>query len=88
MKTSLQGLLVAAIVALLCGSAFAQAVNLMPGERRRSAEDREKDQQIERDYKAEMKKIPDQKASSDPWGNVRSSDTAAKPAPVRKPKQN
>jgi len=72
---------------LLTGSAFAQGINLAPGERPRSAEEREKDQQIEQNYRAEMKKIPDQKASSDPWGNVRSSDTT-KPAPaVKKPKQ-
>jgi len=76
-----------AMLLLLTGSAYAQAaINLAPGERRRTAEEREKDQQIEQDYKAEMKKIPDQKASSDPWGNVRSTDTT-KPAPVRKPKQ-
>jgi hypothetical protein len=88
MKISPQVLVTVAMVALSAGSAFAQGVNLLPSDRQRSSEDREKDRQIEREYKAEMKKIPDQKASSDPWGNVRSSDTPAKPAPARKPKQN
>jgi hypothetical protein len=38
----------------------------------------------ERAYKAGMSKIPDQKAKSDPWGNVRTTPptaTAQRPAP-------
>ena len=73
---------------MLSGSAYAQGVNML-NDQRRSEADREKDRQIEENYRAEMKKIPDQKAASDPWGSVRSSDTAQKSAPAaRKPKQN
>jgi hypothetical protein len=88
MRASLKALLAAVMVVLLTGSVFAQAVNLLRENRPRTADEIEKEQQIEKDYKAEMKKIPDQKASSDPWGNVRSSDTTAKPTTsARKPKQ-
>ena len=75
---------------MLAGTAYAQNVNVLRDERSRSAEDREKDRIIEEQYRAEMKKIPDQKGAADPWGTVRSSDTtkSAPAAPARKPKQN
>ncbi len=88
MRTSVRALLAAVMIVLLAGSAFAQSMNLLRDNRRRTADEIEKEQQIEKDYNAEMKKIPDQKPSSDPWGNVRSSDTTAKTTtPARKPKQ-
>jgi hypothetical protein len=37
-----------------------------------TVEKRAKDAQVEKDYKAALDKIPDQKANADPWGNVRS----------------
>ena len=83
-------LLAAMMVVSLAGTAYAQNVNVLRDERARSPEEREKDRLIEEQYKAEMKKIPDQKNSSDPWGTVRSTDTS-KQAPAttaRKPKQN
>ena len=50
----------------------------------KSPEEIEKQQKIESDYKATIKKIPDAKAN-DPWGNMRSADTAtsAKPAQIK-----
>ena len=76
---------------LLTGASFAQgSINIAPGDRQRTPDEREKDRQIEENYKKQMGKIPDQKASSDPWGAVRSTDTTQKSAPAaqRKPKQN
>jgi len=52
----------------------------------KSPEQIEKQKQIESDYKATLKKIPDAKAN-DPWGNMRSADTSsgaqAKPTPLK-----
>lgn len=36
----------------------------------------EKERAADKAYKESLKKIPDAKASSDPWGNTRSVDTA------------
>ena len=44
----------------------------------RTPEQRELDRQIELDYRAAMKKIPDRKGSNDPWKGIRST---ASPAP-------
>jgi hypothetical protein len=44
-------------------------INLMnEGSRRRTLEDVQDEQDREKAYKSGMKKIPDQKAKSDPWG--------------------
>jgi hypothetical protein len=84
----MKALYAAVVLLVLAGSAYAQgAINLAPGDRPRTAEEREKDRVAEEAYKAEMKKIPDQKASSDPWGNVRSTDTSKTAPAARKPKQ-
>jgi hypothetical protein len=48
----------------------------------------EKEQAAEKAYKESLKKIPDAKTSSDPWGSARSADapkTAAKAATAKKP---
>jgi hypothetical protein len=64
-------------VALLMGSASAQTPELhMPmGGDAKTMTNEEKEQQAEREreYKDAVKKIPDQKANTDPWGNVRNS---------------
>ena len=55
-------------------------------ENSKSPEEIEKQRQIEADYKATLKKIPDAKAN-DPWGNMRSSDTGSSAKPTQpKPK--
>ncbi len=52
----------------------------------KSPEQIEKQRQIDADYKATLKKIPDAKAN-DPWGNMRSADTGAPAKPTQlKPK--
>jgi hypothetical protein len=63
--------------ALLTGYAHAQSPELhMPmGGDAKQLTDEEKEQQAEREkaYKDAVKKIPDQKAKADPWGDVRNS---------------
>jgi hypothetical protein len=71
---------------LLSGSAFAQNP-LMPGihtqkeEKKLTPEERERQKQLDADYKAATNKIPDQKAA-DPWAIVR--PTPNDPAPKKK----
>jgi hypothetical protein len=73
-----------AALALLTGNASAQSP-LMPkislgGEKKRdlTPEEKERQKQLDTDYKAAIKKIPDQKAA-DPWASVRSTPTASAP---------
>jgi hypothetical protein len=77
----------AAVIALLAGPAHAQMpnVNLMPEVKSKTPEEKEQDAVRDKAYKESLKKIPDAKASSDPWGAVRSAD-APKAATPAKPK--
>lgn len=62
--------------AILTGSAAAQTPSLnMPMGNDKSLTDEEKAKQSEREreYKDAVRKIPDQKANTDPWGDVRNS---------------
>jgi hypothetical protein len=76
---------IAAAVVLLTAPAYAQApnINLMPELQSKSPEEKEQEVQQQKAYKESLKKIPDAKASSDPWGNVRSVDTPKATAPVK-----
>ena len=83
-------LLLSVTLPLLSGSAFAQIGGpssssgsnpLMPGlslgekeKKQQTPEEQEKQKQLDADYKAATKKIPDQK-STDPWGGVRPTPT-------------
>jgi hypothetical protein len=78
----------AGIIALVMGTALAQAPDTpaAPGipfkvMRDKAPDADEKAQAAERDYNAAMKKIPDKKASSDPWGDVRPPAPSAKNKP-------
>ena len=62
---------VAAILTLLTGTASAQGVNLLPGERRVTPEDAAREKALEGEYQSAVGKIPDKKAPADPWGTVR-----------------
>jgi hypothetical protein len=77
----------AALVALLTGPAYAQMpdINIIPEARSKTPEEIEQDNVREKAYKESLRKIPDAKASSDPWGSVRSADTpkAAKSTQVK-----
>jgi hypothetical protein len=74
----------AAILFLLASPAYAQAphLNLVPELTSRTPEEKEQDAIKDKAYRESLKKIPDAKGSSDPWGNMRSADTpktSAKP---------
>ncbi len=73
---------IALIVALLAGPAHAQSLgtSIIPDAPSKTPEQIEREQAIERDYKETLKKIPDGKASTDPWGNVRSAEPSRAPA--------
>ena len=64
----------AAVVVLLTAPAYAQNpnINLVPELQSKSPEEKEQDAIKEKAYKDSLRKIPDAKASSDPWGTVRS----------------
>ena len=64
----------AALLALLAVPAYAQSptVNLMPEVKTRTPEEKEQDAIADKAYRESLRKIPDAKASSDPWGTVRS----------------
>ena len=81
----------AAVAMLLTAPAYAQMqtpnINLMPEFQSKSPEEKEADAIKEKAYKDSLRKIPDAKASSDPWGAVRSTDTPkAAAAPAKKSK--
>jgi hypothetical protein len=76
----------AAVMVLLMAPAYAQTmpnVNLIPDAQSKSPEEKEQDAIKDRAYKESLKKIPDAKASSDPWGTVRSADTPKAAAPAK-----
>jgi hypothetical protein len=71
----------AALIVLLTGPAYAQSlpdINIIPEARGKTPEEIEQDKINEKAYKESLRKIPDAKVSSDPWGNVRGGD-APKP---------
>ena len=72
-----------ALTALLTGPAYAQSmpdINIIPEARSKTPEEIEQDKINEKAYKESLRKIPDAKASNDPWGTVRAPDAPAKPA--------
>ena len=81
--------LLGAAVALAAGPAAAQMqtpnINLLSDLPSKTPEEREQDAVKDKAYRESLKKIPDAKASNDPWGGVRSAD-APKAATPAKPK--
>jgi hypothetical protein len=69
---------VVVVVALVSGPAYAQMpnLNLMPEVRSKTPEEKAADEARDKAYRESLRKIPDAKGSSDPWGAVRSTDTA------------
>jgi hypothetical protein len=71
-----------AAIALLIGPAYMQLarpayaqmphVNMLPDVASKTPEEKEADQERDKAYKESLRKIPDAKVSTDPWGNVRS----------------
>jgi hypothetical protein len=75
----------AALAALLAGlsaPALAQSpnINLMPETASKTPEEKEADAAREKAYRESLRKIPDAKTATDPWGNVRAAET---PKPAR-----
>jgi len=72
----------AAVLALLMTPAYAQApnINLIPEMVSKTPEEKEADAVRDKAYKESLKKIPDAKGSSDPWGTVRSDAPAKTPS--------
>jgi len=86
-------LLLVVMIVLLGRPAYAQEgtphVNLMQEGPSKTPEEKEADEAREKAYKETLRKIPDAKAATDPWGGVRGSDTpkaAAKASTPAKPK--
>jgi hypothetical protein len=83
---------VVAVVVLLTGPAYAQSlpnINLMPEVKSKTAEEKEAEAERDKRYRDSLRKIPDAKASSDPWGNMRGADTprtSAKTSAPAKPR--
>jgi hypothetical protein len=77
----------AAVIALLTGPAYAQMqtpnINLIPELGSKTPEEKEQEAVRDKAYRESLKKIPDAKTSSDPWGNVRSVDTPKTSAPAK-----
>jgi len=69
----------AALLVLLTGPAYAQMpdINLIPEVRSKTPEEIERDKQLDKAYKDSLRKIPDAKASNDPWGNMRGAEAPA-----------
>ena len=75
----------AAAIFLLAAPAYAQAptINLMPELTTQSAEEKEAAAIKDKAYKESLRKIPDAKVSSDPWGSVRGAETPKASAPAK-----
>ncbi len=75
----------AAVLALLTGPAYAQTpnVNLIPEFASKTSEEKEQEAAQQKAYRESLKKIPDAKASSDPWSSVRNVDTPKTSAPAK-----
>jgi hypothetical protein len=69
----------AAAVALLAGPAYAQMppMNLLQDGPGKSPAQQAADEARDKAYKESLRKIPDAKAPSDPWGTVRSDKASA-----------
>ena len=59
------------------------SINLLADQPSKSPEEVEKEEAQQKAYKESLKKIPDAKTSSDPWGTVRSVDAPKAPAPAK-----
>ena len=77
----------AVAIALLAGPVHAQMqtpnINLIPEFQAKTPEEKEQEAIKDRAYRESLKKIPDAKASNDPWGTVRSTDTPKTATPAK-----
>ena len=77
--------LLGAALALAAGPAAAQTpnINLIPETQSKTPEEKEADAVKDKAYRESLKKIPDAKASNDPWGSVRGTDAPKTAAPAK-----
>src|ERR1700712_1599945 len=75
-----------AIIALLTGSAYAQMpnINLLADSPSKTPEELDREAAQQKAYKESLKKIPDVKASSDPWGTVRAVEAPRPRVPAKR----
>ena len=75
----------AVLLAVLAGPAYAQMpnINLLQDGPSKTQEEKEQDAAKDKAYKDTLRKIPDAKTSSDPWGNVRNNEPAKAAAPAK-----
>jgi hypothetical protein len=73
------------VIALLTVPAYAQIpnVNLIPELASKTPEEKEADAIKDKAYRESLRKIPDAKTSSDPWGTVRAVDAPKTSAPAK-----
>lgn len=76
---------IAAVFAVLAGPAYAQMpnINLIPELQSKTPEEKAADEERDKAYKDSLRKIPDAKTSSDPWGTVRAVDAPKGSAPAK-----
>jgi hypothetical protein len=72
-------------IALLTGPVHAQSpnVNLIPDTPSKTPEEVEQEAARQKAYKESLRKIPDAKGPSDPWGAVRTVETPRNPGPAK-----
>ena len=73
----------AAVLAVVAGPAYAQMpqLNLLQDTPSKTPEERAAEAERDKAYKETLKKIPDTKASNDPWGGMRSDPPKQTAAP-------
>jgi len=69
---------IAMMLAVLAGPAYAQmpALNLLQDKKALTSEEIERQKALDEAYQSAIKKVPEQKPSTDPWGNVRATEPA------------
>jgi len=75
----------AAVIVFLAGPAYAQSpnINLLPEVQSKTPEEKEAEAARDKAYKESLRKIPDAKVSSDPWGSVRGVEAPKTSAPAK-----
>src|SRR4030081_2097788 len=77
---------IATVFAVLAAPVSAQQMpnlNLVPELKSQTPEEKEREAEQQKAYRDSLKKIPDGKTSSDPWGNVRNGETPKTSAPAK-----
>ena len=71
----------AAVLAVVAGPAYAQMpqLNLLQDAPSKTPEEKAAEAERDKAYKETLKKIPDNKASNDPWGGMRSDPPKQQP---------